>query len=340
MTQLPVVDIAGLFSATLADRNAVAIELGRAARDFGFLYVTGHGIAQARMDALIACARAYFAQPLPIKMADYIGRSTNHSGYVPEGEEVFANGTYDRKEAFDVNNDLPDGVLPDMRRGPIVGANLWPEFPGFQRAVQEYYREALDLGRVLFRGFALALDLDEAFFEKLLIHPPSQLRMVHYPVDPTAPPDAPGIGAHTDYECFTILLPTAPGLEVMDSTGTWVDAPPVPGALVVNIGDLLEIWTNGAFVATSHRVRKVTTERYSFPLFCCCDYDTLVAPLPQFLTAGEPSRYAPRRAGDHLLAQTMQTFTYLKRRLSAGEIVLPDDSAALSSFGQEAKQPG
>ena len=103
-------------------------------------------------------------------------------------------------------------------------------------------------------------------FQSLPHKPPSQLRLIHYPYNPTAG-EAFGIGSHTDYECLTLLSSTAPGLEVLNSAGRWIDAPPLPGALVVNIGDMMEIWTNGEFVATSHRVRPVKEERYSVPCF-------------------------------------------------------------------------
>jgi isopenicillin N synthase-like dioxygenase len=193
------------------------------------------------------------------------------------------------------------------------------------------------LGRRLLRGFALALGLPEEAFDAFVTKPPSQLRLVHYPYDP-AEAQAAGIAAHTDYECFTILLPTAPGLEVMNGAGAWVDAPPIDGAFVVNVGDLLEIWTNGTFVATSHRVRPVSQERFSFPLFFCCDYHTEVAPLPAFVGPVRPALHAPVRAGEHLYAQTIQSFSYLQARLAAGQIALPRGARALSSFGQAARQ--
>ncbi len=122
----------------------------------------------------------------------------------------------------------------------------------------------------------------------------------------------------------------------MNGAGEWIDAPPVPGAYVVNIGDMMEIWTNGEFPATSHRVRKVPAERYSFPLFFAADYDTVVAPLPRYVVGDTPQRPS-LKAGEHLFAQTMQSFAYLKERRARGEIVLPDGSAPLSSFGQEAR---
>jgi len=330
-TALPIVDVSGLTSPNLAERKAVAQALGRAAGEVGFLYVTGHGLPGPLIEGLKAAARDYFSQPLAVKMGDYIARSQNHSGYVPEGEEQFVGGTYDKKEAYDIGFDY---------QGParvLLGRNLWPNRAGFRQAVEPYYRAAFDLGRRLFAGFALALGLDEDALTALATTPPSQLRLIHYPYDPAAQDDRPGIGAHTDYECFTILLPTAPGLEVMNGAGRWIDVPVVDGALVINIGDMMEVLSNGRFVATSHRVRKVGTERYSFPLFCALDYDVTIAPIPGLEPREDGKTYAPVRCGAHLLAQTAQTFQYLKARVAAGEVSLPPGSLGLSSFGPGAQ---
>jgi isopenicillin N synthase-like dioxygenase len=98
---------------------------------------------------------------------------------------------------------------------------------------------------------------------------------------------------------------------------------------------MLELWTNGAYVATSHRVRKVSEERYSFPLFFNVDYQTEVKPLPQFASRGDKQRPA-LRAGEHLFAQTAQTFAYLRSRVESGELVLPDGSLQIGQFGQQA----
>jgi isopenicillin N synthase-like dioxygenase len=338
--RLPVVDISGLYHEDEAQRVATALELDRAAREAGFFYVTGHRVTQAQRAALIAQAQAFFAAPAEWKMRYYIeqslGTSIAHRGYVPEGEEVFAGGKRDRKEAYDTGRDLP-ATDPDVLAGtPMLGPNLWPDQAGFREAVDAYYAAAFELGQTLFRGFSLALGFPETHFERYLTKPPSQLRLIHYPFDASAE-DRPGIGAHTDYECFTILMPTAPGLEVMNGEGAWIDAPPIDDAFVVNIGDMLEVWTGGTYVATSHRVRKVAQERYSFPLFFACDYDTVVAPLPQFATPEALERYAPVAAGNHLFAQTAQSFTYLKERLARGELALPQGSKALASFGQQAR---
>jgi len=333
---LPVVDISGLRSSSAETRTAAAHTLGRAARECGFFYATGHGLPEPLTQALIAQAKSFFSLAAEEKMRWYIGLSPNHRGYVPEGEETFAAGTYDRKEAFDLSFELPADDPAVLAGTPTLGPNVWPELPGFEAAVSAYYNAVLSLGHTLLRGFALALGLEETYFDRFVTKPPSQLRLIHYPYLPDVV-DAPGIGAHTDYECFTILLPTAPGLEVMNGAGAWIDAPPIPGAVVINIGDMLETFTNGEFVATSHRVRKVQEERYSFPLFYTCDYQTVVEPLPPFVSETNPARYPALVAGEHLYAQTAQSFTYLKQRLHRGELRLPDGARPLSSFGQEAR---
>jgi isopenicillin N synthase-like dioxygenase len=120
---------------------------------------------------------------------------------------------------------------------------------------------------------------------------------------------------------------------VLNGAGEWIDAPPIADTFVLNIGDMLELWTNGEFVATTHRVRKVQQERYSFPLFFSVDYHTRVTPLPRFVTPERPARPG-LVAGEHLFAQTAQTFSYLKQRVAAGETALPSGALGLSSFGR------
>jgi len=335
-TSVPIVDISGLRSPDRAAREAVAAEIGSAAREVGFLYITGSGIDDRLFDRMLAVTKEFFALPVEEKMRSYIGLSGCHRGYVPVGEEGVESGTPDFKEAFDTALDLPADDPDYLAGNPMLGPNTWPELPGFAEAVTAYYDAVLAVGHQLLWAFAVALGEDPDVFSRHATKTPSQLRLVHYPYNPDAR-DGLGIGAHTDYECFTLLKPTAPGLEVMNGAGEWIDVPPVEGAYVVNIGDMLELWTNGAFVATSHRVRKVVEERYSFPLFFNVDYDTEVSPLPQFASADGKAR-PTLRAGEHLFAQTAQTFAYLRNRIDAGELVLPEGSMAINQFGQQALQ--
>jgi len=331
------VDVGALFDGTASQIAATAKALGAAARGYGFLYVTGHRVPAALYQRLLHAAQEFFALPLAEKMRVYIGNSRNHRGYVPEGEEGFAGGIRDAKEAYDCSRDLPADDPDYLSGNPLLGPNQWPQLAGFRSAVDAYYAATFELGRVLLRGFALALDQPADRFDAVLLKPPSQLRLIHYPHDPQAM-DKPGIGAHTDYELFTLLRSTAPGLEVMNESGVWIDAPPVPDAYVVNIGDMLELWTGGEFVATSHRVRKVSQERYSFPLFFAVDYHTRIVSMRT--SAADRDARQGLIAGEHLYAQTVHTFNYLQARLQRGELSLPEGTAAPGSFGQQARQPG
>jgi isopenicillin N synthase-like dioxygenase len=332
--QLPLVDISGLQSPDLATRKQTALELDRAVRNAGFFYAQGHGLPAALLSGLESAAADFFALPEPVKQRYYIGSSRNHRGYVPPGEEVFYSGSKDAKEAFDLSLDLPD-TDPDYLSGNrLLGPNRWPsEVEAFRERVYAYYEAITQLGRRLLRGFLLALDLPEDHFDRVLQKPPSQLRLIHYPFQPQAS-DAPGIGAHTDYECFTILHATSPGLEVLNAKDTWVDAPPLRDAFVINIGDLLEVLSNGRWVSTAHRVRKVREERYSAPLFFNLDYEAEIAPAPHLVAADGAAHYPTVRAGEHLLAQTAHSFVYMKQQIERGEMQMPKGALGLASFAR------
>jgi isopenicillin N synthase-like dioxygenase len=332
-TDIPVLDVSALLDESGPGYPAAVRALGDAARQVGFAQIIGHGVDPALFDALLVATKAFFALPDAEKQRVHIANSTNHRGYVPPGEEVFSAGTADAKEAFDLSIDLPADDPRYLADHPLLGPNQWPELPGFRAAVTDWYDAVFALSRILLRAFAVAVDEPADRFDRHVTAPPSQLRLIHYPFDPAAA-DRPGIGAHTDYECFTLLRPTAPGLEVLNAAGTWVDVPLLDGAFVLNIGDLLEIWTNGEFVATTHRVRKVAEERYSFPLFVNVDADTVVAPLDSFVKDNAPVKPTVV-AGEHLFAQTAQSFRYLQQRLTRGEVTLPEGAHPLSTFGRK-----
>lgn len=320
---LPLIDISLLNSDCLEDRMQVVQALDRACKEVGFLYIQGEQFQPELFDKLKEIAESYFAQDENQKMQNYIGLSKNHSGYVPIGEEQFKANVYDLKEAYDINYDYQE----IENRRPLLGPTQWPNDSQFKEQVLAYYQHIKAIGHQLFKAFALALELEEDYFDAHLKHAPSQLRLIHYPFNPNAE-DQFGIGAHTDYECFTLLFPTAEGLQVLDKQGEWIDIPLIENTMVMNIGDMMEILSNGRYLATKHRVKRVKQERYSFPLFFSCDYDYIIQPIIK----NEVPHYPPMKGGEHLFNQTAQTFRYLKQRIASGELVL-ENARPLYSFG-------
>lgn len=217
---VPVIDISGLRSADPpADRDLVAAELGAAARDVGFFYISGTPVSDDLFfDRLLQATKQFFALPLTEKMKSYIGLSNCHRGYVPVGEEGFYGDKPDVKEAFDTALDLPADDPDHLAANPMLGPNVWPDLPGFADTVTEYYQAVLGVGQDLLAAFAVALKEDPDTFTRHATKTPSQLRLIYYPHNPDAE-DAQGIGAHTDYECFTLLKPTAPGSKSSTAPG-------------------------------------------------------------------------------------------------------------------------
>jgi len=149
--------------------------------------------------------------------------------------------------------------------------------------------------------------------------------------------DLVGIGAHSDFECFTILLQGGPGLQVMNAEDVWVEAPPIPGAFIVNIGDIFETWSGGQFKSTQHRVNNIGRERYSFPLFFGLDSHAIVEPLEKFRTPETIAKYPALKAGDHLMRMTVGGFRYLSDGVEKGEISLDYEIPEENPFKRVAK---
>jgi isopenicillin N synthase-like dioxygenase len=173
------------------------------------------------------------------------------------------------------------------------------------------------LGRKLMQAFALALGLEETYFDHWLNWPMTTLGLLHYPPQTGRITEAQiGAGAHSDYGVLTMLAQDdAGGLQVRNASGDWIDAPPVPGSFVVNIGDMMERWTNGVFTSTLHRVVNVSgQERYSLPYFFDPDFNAEVVCLETCLAPGETPKYPPTTSGQHLLDMINASFEYHKEK--------------------------
>jgi isopenicillin N synthase-like dioxygenase len=315
--EIPIIDFAPMLGSDPAAKRALAAELRHACTEVGFFYIRNHGIAQDLIDATFAECPRFFGLAVADKMAIHVRHSVNNSGYTPlleENTDTTAKG--DLHEAFDIAHELPE-TEPDREQvARYYGANQWPEpatLPGFRDRIETYYRAMHDLGRRLFSAFALALDLPEDYFAPLANRPTAVMRIVAYPSqDGVIDPKQIGIGAHSDYECFTILAQeTVPALQVRNQQGKWIDAPPIRGTFVINIGDQMARWTNDIFASTLHRaVNTSGRARYSIPFFLGTNHDTLIAALPSCVSTDRPAKYPPVLAGDYVQSRFDATYAY------------------------------
>lgn len=310
---LPIIDISPMRSADPKGRREVANAIDAACRETGFFQVVGHGIEGSR-EAAFAIARRFFALPLEQKLAIDIRRSPNHRGYGELGAEALGESTADAKETFDMGIPYGDDH-PRVKAGfPLYGQNWYPPaLPDMSAVMERYLADAMGVAKQILRAMAMALDLEETFFERHLDEPVSALRLIRYPATPDDGKPPIGCGEHTDYGCITLLAQDAVGgLEVRRRNGDWEPIAPVPGAYVVNLGDLMARWTNDRWISTPHRVLKVggAPERYSIPLFVEPDFDTRVACLPTCQDAANPAKYEPVLSGEWLLSRFDATYAY------------------------------
>jgi isopenicillin N synthase-like dioxygenase len=273
---VPVVDVAALVSGA-GDPRAAADGIGAACREHGFFYVVSHGVSQELQDRLGALARRFFAADLDTKMRlrmELGGRAWR--GYFPVKGEL-TSGKPDLKEGLYFGTELGEDDPRVRAELPLHGRNLFPELPGFRAAVLEYMDAVTGLGHALMRGIALSLGLPPAHFaERYTGDPLILFRIFHYPPVPPRS-DEWGVGEHTDYGVLTILKQDDVGGLQVKSRARWIDAPPVPGSFVCNIGDMLDRMTGGLYRSTPHRVLNTSgRDRYSFPLFFDPNFDARI----------------------------------------------------------------
>ena len=296
----PIVSLAGMRSPDPARRRAVGDAVRAACLDKGFLYIADHGVPALLIDAVFAQTRRFFALADSEKAAVHMQLCPNRRGYEPRrGQTLEAGQPADLKEGFYLGNEREAGD-PRVRDGLFNhGPNQWPvNLPGFRETLSTYYVQMEDLCRLTMRAVALALHLPEDRFGLFCEDAVSNLKLLHYPPQPpNAAPGEKGCGAHTDWGAITCLLQDdSGGLQVWDAAAGWIDAPPIPGTYVLNLGDLMARWTNDRFRSTLHRVVNLSgRERYSVPFFLTGRADHEVTCLND-----EVPKYAPTTPLRHL----------------------------------------
>lgn len=318
---LPIIDISPLHSENREEWQSVIRQIDSACRELGFFYVVGHGIPQQQFDDIESMAAKLFALPESEKQKISIEESSNHRGWGRlSAEKLDPLGELDCKESFDMALDLSPYHSQVLRCPKLYGPNQYPNIEGFAQAVSQHYSLTLDVGLKILKAMALALGEQEDFFSKSFTLPISVLRMLHYP---SQTKETNGAGAHTDYGCITLLYQDqSGGLQVLNKQQQWMDAPPVKGAFVVNIGDLMQRWTNDIYRSTKHRVTSPISgkPRFSMPFFVEPDFDTPIETLDSCLEEKvEQAGYPLVTAGDWILSRFEDTYSY--RHEGDGEVV-------------------
>lgn len=312
--------------AHLEAKLTTAAALNCACRDVGFFYLSGHGIPEEKRATVLEEARNWFLhasdeEKEAVKRWD-VGKGPGGTGdgargYQRVGENV-TQGMKDWHEAIDHYRPVPHTAPP---YAPIHGPNPWPSpltYPTFQSKFESYTESCLSLGHALLRALSLALHPSppkEDLFTEFLKNPFWVMRIIGYPPLYSSPDHEEGgvsCGEHTDYGCVTLLLAdnTRGALQVRDKEDGWINADPLEGAYVVNIGDMLERWTNGLWKSTRHRVvHGGGNYRVSVPFFFEPDWDARIKPLECCVaqTGGVPS-YDEVVYGEHLLGKVLGNF--------------------------------
>lgn len=313
--QVPVIDIGRLRDGT--DATGVGAELARAASEVGFLYVANHGIDAALIERARRTGLAFFRLPEAAKLE--AGTNEHHHGYLKPGStKMYDDARVDLKESFNWGMEL-DVTLD--KQNPLLGPNVWPAaLPSLRPAVYPYFESASVCAEHLLRGFALGAGLEPEHCIRHRDRPVSRGSLQYYPPQPTDAGSSTesgtsepqfGVAPHTDFGLLTVLCQDdIGGLELQLVDGEWVAVPPIPGTLVVNVGDLLERWSNGRYRSTPHRVINSSgRERLSLVLAYDPNFETVIDQ-SAFCTDGESPRDEPITCGDYLMWRFAKAFSY------------------------------
>jgi isopenicillin N synthase-like dioxygenase len=318
MASFPIVSLRSFETADAARQKAIAAEVDRICRETGFLAISDHGVPQHVIDGAWNKAKAFFDEPVEVKQqarAPYPGYPYGYLG--PNSEALAASRGVatppDLKESFNGGPlSKPPGLTDKEALSFCYADTIWPSGPdGFREAWETYYRALEDLAARIMRLFAVALTLPEDYFEGFIDHPISALRALNYPEQSVAPqPGQLRAGAHSDYGSLTILLPQAgsKGLQIQRGD-EWIDVPPVPGAFIINIGDLMQLWTNDRWVSTIHRVanpsnpEEAKARRQSFAFFHQPNWFAEITSL----VPGDKPKYDPVLSGPYLMGKFKST---------------------------------
>jgi len=326
-SQVPILDVSGLYAPDAIAIHEVAQALRGHLESVGFLYVAGHRVPRAAVEAVREMSKAFFALPEQEKLKLRIDR--NFRGYLPFAGSTIVTSSVAKVSKPNQSESIffLHEVAPDDPRAlaakPLQGPNQWPDeaaLPAFRAVIERYVAEMTGLARRLVHAITIATGLPADSMDRRFERPTTFLRLLHYPPQPEEA-GLFGSAPHTDYGYITLLAQDeVGGLEVRNKAGEWIAAPPIPDTFVMNVGDILARWTNDRFVSTAHRViNRSGRERYSQPFFFDPGMDEMIETLPTCAPAGAPPKYPPVRYGDYLMERIDKNYHYRKSATSREE---------------------
>jgi isopenicillin N synthase-like dioxygenase len=321
---IPIVDLAPYLAGEAGAHDQTAEALRFALTEIGFYFIVNHGVPAKLIANMFDYAARFHALPLDEKLKIRIDR--HNVGYLPMMGDTLRTSTVaavtkpNINEALFVAREL--GLdHNDVRSGRrFRSANQWPAgLPGFRETVVAYCDTLERLVQKLVPLYATALGLPSGFFDQPFVESQYKLRMTHYPAIEGALDDEFGIAPHTDTSFLTLLAPNeVPGLSIRTPAGKWIEAPAVPGAFVVNGGQLLQRWTNDIFLATPHRaVNRSGGERYALAFFCDSNIDWPIAAVPTTVGPDRPPKYPTTYYTDYMIQYQSRTYDLLSAENAA-----------------------
>lgn len=311
---VPVVDISGWLGGDPPTREAIALAVDHACRTVGFMQIVGHDIPDDAVDGLIAAIDGFFHLPIEYKREYSAPRSSVNRGYTaPRAERLSYSlgvaSAADLFEAFNIGSTASQFPELDLDT-EIYAENIWPDQPPlFESHMSLWFQRAGALARTMTSIFAMALGLSDDYFAAFTDHSIDVLRVNNYrvPDDHVVEPDQFGMGAHTDYGIVTVLwADRVPGLQILRPDASWCGVVPEPGALLINLGDLLSRWTNDRWMSTMHRVVPPTDDtgtlvrRRSAAYFHDGNSDAVISTLQPCRDTGGASSYDDVTVAEHL----------------------------------------
>jgi isopenicillin N synthase-like dioxygenase len=294
-------------------------EWEHAAAEVGCFALVNHGIDAGVRDACVAAAQQFHTRDGAWKDRYAMARSLGNKGYLPDDYQPAGDGTQRVVRDYaslDIGPELSSD--PAAVRSILLGPNRWPDLPGFRPAVEAYQEAVRACAERLSRMLSRICGLPAEHLAERSRNGCSLLRLLYYPRPAWDPGEQPN--GHTDYEWFTLIWQSSPGLEVLGRDGVARVLPDAPGRLIVVLGDLLEVLSDGRLESTLHWVRPRQPDRYSLTYFYGPDFDETIAPL-----VGTPDthRYPTLHAGNHLTALRVRHLGHLRRAVTDGGLTLP-----------------